>query len=134
MGSSTVPSITTPALAIGVPLGLTLRNTYTTTTSGLSFPVSQVYVIAVGGGGSGGSGSSGSGGGGAGGGGAVLQGWVASPTTVTVGASNGYSAVGALIAAAGGFGGGAVTPTGGGGGGAGNIGGAGGAGVVYIYY
>ena len=99
MGSSTVPSIVTPALTIGVPLGLTLRNTYTTTTSGLSFPVSQVYVIAVGGGGSGGIGANGAGGGG---GGAVLQGWVASPTTVTVGASNGYSAVGALIAAAGG--------------------------------
>ena len=52
MGISIVPvpsSASTPALSVGVPVGLTLRNTYTSTTSGLSFPVSQVYAILVGG-------------------------------------------------------------------------------------
>ena len=56
MGISIVPvpsSASTPALSVGVPVGLTLRNTYTSTTSGLSFPVSQVYAILVGGGGGG---------------------------------------------------------------------------------
>ena len=71
MGSSTVPSITTPTLTIGVPLGLTLRNTYTTTTTGLSFPVTQVYAIVVGGGGAGGNGGNAGGGGGA-----WIQGWI----------------------------------------------------------
>ena len=48
-----VSTASNPPTVVGVPSGLTLRNTYTSTTSGLSYPVSQVYVVAVGGGGAG---------------------------------------------------------------------------------
>ena len=81
MGSSTVPAPSSaPTTFLNVPPGVSLRNTYTSSTSGLSFPVSQVFVIVVGGGGSG---SIGGGGGGAG---ACLMGWISSPTAVTIGA------------------------------------------------
>ena len=75
----------TPTTILGVPTGLTLRNTYTSSTSGLTFPVSQVYVVCVGGGGGSPTGANGSGNQ-AGGGGACVQGWIPAPTNITIGA------------------------------------------------
>ena len=52
MGISIFPAASTastPPLTIGVPIGLTLRNTYTSSASSLSYPVTQVYAIVVGG-------------------------------------------------------------------------------------
>jgi hypothetical protein len=91
MATSVFPTPSTSSrqttLPTAVPAGLTLRNTYTSSQSGLSFPVNEVYVVVVGGGGGGGSGQAGNSGSGTsggasrpatngGGGGAVLQGWV----------------------------------------------------------
>ena len=94
MASTVFPaasSASSPPTITGVPSGLTLRNTYTSTTSGLSYPVSQVYVVAAGGGGGGGGGGGNAQyrtGGGGGGGGAVVQGWLpATFTSVTIGDS-----------------------------------------------
>lgn len=88
-GSTTVPApsfIPSPS----VPAGLTLRNTYTTSQTGLTFPRDWVYVVAVGGGGSGTGLSNFAGGGG----GACIQGWVRATdlTAVTIGAGGAASA------------------------------------------
>lgn len=79
-----------------VPAGLTLHNTYTTSTGSLTWPVDWVYVVAVGGGGSGSSDGTASNVAG-GGGGACVQGWVraADLTSVTIGAG-GAGVIGAL--------------------------------------
>lgn len=70
-----------------VPPGLTLRHTYLTSQSGLTFPVEWVYFVGVGGGGSG-AGKYGAAGAGGGGGAACIQGWMRSSilTSVTIGA------------------------------------------------
>ena len=102
--SATSQSATFP---MNVPTNLTLRYTYTTSQSGLSYPVSQVFVVLVGGGGSGADTYGWSNvmyGGGGGGAGAVVMAWVPSPTVITVGASNGYSKIGNLLAHPGGSG------------------------------
>jgi len=75
-----------PILSTVVPAGVTLRQTYNSSASGLSFPVNQVYAVVIGGGGGGNSGSAGQNanasqpsgwgggaGGAAGGGGAIVQ-------------------------------------------------------------
>ena len=36
-----------PTIPTAIPSGLTLRNTYTTTQTGLSYPVTQVYIVLV---------------------------------------------------------------------------------------
>ena len=44
-----------PELPTAVPVGLTLRNTYTSSQSGLTYPagITQVFVVLIGGGGNG---------------------------------------------------------------------------------
>jgi hypothetical protein len=110
------PVTSTNANLVGVPSGLTLRNTYTSSTSGLSFPVTQVYAVVVGGGG-GGAGSQAGYPAAGGGGGAAIGGWIPAPTSVTIGAggaaggaqgsglSGGSTICGPIIAAGGGRGG-----------------------------
>lgn len=54
MGSSVYPAAATSVpdtLPVTVPSGLTLRYTYTSSQTGLSFPVNQVYAVVIGGGG-----------------------------------------------------------------------------------
>ena len=85
MGQSTFPTPTATSYPpnfgplLGVPSGLTLRNTYTTTTTGLTFPVANVVVVCVGGGGGGTGGNGGNGGGGGGGATAFIS-WAPAPT------------------------------------------------------
>ena len=98
-----------PLHPTSIPTGLTLRNTYTTSQSGLTYPagITQVFAVLIGGGGAGGAGggsggTSGSGGGG--GGGAVSMAWIPAPATITIGSSNGYSKIANFISHPGGAG------------------------------
>ena len=111
MAQSVFPVVASqPALhPTSIPANVTLRNTYTTSQSGLTYPagITQVFAVLVGGGGEGGQagGYSGThGGGGGGGGGAVNMGWIPAPATITIGSSAGYSKVGNLNASPGGIG------------------------------
>ena len=88
MGLSIIPAASsspTP-LPTSVPSGLTLRNTYTSTTSSLSFPTSPVFAVVIGGGGGGSGAQVANNAGQGGGGGAVVMGWVSPTTVATVGA------------------------------------------------
>jgi hypothetical protein len=110
MGISVFPqpsTATIPTPVIGIPAGVSLRNTYTSTTGSLSFPVDMGYAIVIGGGGCGAIATSGNVAGGQAGG--AVQGWIKSPTSVTIGAggsssgvSGNYSLAGDLIAGGGG--------------------------------
>jgi len=98
-----------PLHPTSIPYGLTLRNTYTTSQSGLTYSaeITKIFVVLIGGGGSGGNGGGiggtyGSGGGG--GGGAVSMAWISPPTSITIGSSNGYSKIGNFISQPGGTG------------------------------
>ena len=116
MATSVFPAPSTGSspttLPIAVPAGLTLRNTYTSSQTGLSFPVSEVFVVLVGGGGGGTYGNGGANGVGSpgGGGGAVQMGWVPAFTACTIGAGGssdsrgGTSRIGMLLAFGGGGG------------------------------
>jgi hypothetical protein len=82
---SSFPPLTIPVAAI--PPGLTLRNTYTSSTSGLTFPVENVFAVLIGAGGGGGGGSGvGPTAGGGGGCGSVIAAWIPAPSSVTIGA------------------------------------------------
>ena len=98
-----------PLHPTSIPTNVTLRNTYTTSQSGLTYPagITQVFAVLVGGGGSGGNGG-GQGGtygsGGGGGGGAVSMAWIPAPATITIGSSNGYSKIANFLSHPGGTG------------------------------
>ena len=87
-----------------VPAGYTLRHTYTTSQSGLTFPVPVVFVVLIGGGGNGRAGTfngsycvNGEGGGGGG----IVMAFVTAPSTITIGAATGDSNIGLLQAGGG---------------------------------
>lgn len=86
-------SATTPDTVVGVPYGLTLRNTYTSTTGSLSYPVNQVYVVAVGGGAAGVTGSTSNGAANGGGGGGGAGGGTGDGSTAGVGGAGGSGCV-----------------------------------------
>jgi hypothetical protein len=91
---------------IAVPAGLTLRNTYTSSTSGITGQPNLVLAVMVSGGGGGGGGGNNNQNGSGGAGGNVLIAWVPSFTSCTVGAGGTGGAAGnANAGSQGGYGG-----------------------------
>ena len=101
MATSVFPTISsaqtlfTPGLPVPTfPSGLTLRNTYTSTTTGITGQPSVVFVVMSGGGGNGGSSDGGTIGGGGGGAGNIVMGYFPSFASCVVGGATGATYLG----------------------------------------